>query len=150
LFSGKTLGANAHRASNDIDAMYEILKYSKFWRNRKKVIYKVNLDEGTVASRKIPLRSVPTPNDDSNTDDEDNVSPTMSRNKQSNEEEEDEEEDRTSYGWVKNTGFEGFNSQILFEEAFSRKYNTRNNNTSCKIKPRLQCSITSVNSPIKA
>ena len=155
---GKELGADAHRAVCDVDATSQILIYPKFWHNREKWIMKVDCDGIIDRTRVIVTKVIPTPNDDSDTDmDDANDSESETDKRKSKgvftREVMDEDEnlqsiEDTSFGWVKDTGFDGIDSTALFTEAINKQYSTRDKNTSFKV--GIQCSVNSVNSPIKA
>ncbi len=152
---------SAHRASNDIDAMYEIVRYNKFWINKGNVIFKINTENGLAETMAATLRSTLTPNDDSDTEDDladEGPPPTVgmmpvmiginetSENDESNEKEESTED---ASGWLRDSGFDGIDSKVLFESSFEEKYKTRRQKSSAT-KEGLQCSVNTVNSPMKA
>ena len=120
-----------HRASADVDACAAVLRYKPFWDARENHLSFFKSTELISYQHQPDLDDLDTDgneSDESNSVDDDASVEAPQR-----------------LGWKLNTDFEGVNSKSNFEEMF--RLTSQNSNV---IRTGLQCSDSSVNSPMKA
>ena len=125
---GQQMDPNAHRALVDVKATSTILRYDPFWEGPHKHVFF--------------FRATESDTNDGDSDSEADVDSDV----EEDEITEDAELPTSVLGWEKDTDFDGYNAMQKFNEVFE-KHNTRH---LCGDRTGLQCSVNSVNSPLKA
>jgi DNA polymerase III subunit epsilon len=159
-----------HRAEEDVKATVDVFLSKHYWMKRKEVIHKI-LEDGVV----VPYRDkILSPNDDSDTDDEDSKESAVSNEDDSvdnigveevlptnledrflvstNDPSQSQEliPEQILMGWEKNVGFDGVNVDELFAAAMEDNDARTRLRRESQNKTGVRCSVNSVNSPVKA